>query len=162
MARDVSFITRIKVSNDDDFLEAINGNPSNAMLPGDVVEFVDANTVQAHSTAAGTVLPLVVVMPNVATPDGEENNTSARVHYEVGDRVHLGVPEDGELWMLRMPAGATIAFGDVLMSDGDGHVVTGTVDGTTVAGAIIGVAAESKDNSGSTSPALVMTRIARA
>lgn len=162
MAREKSMATTVKLSNSDDYIEAVNGNAADAFLPGDVVEFVNPTTIQAHSTAGGPVLPLMVVVPNPRTPPEDENETMARIGYPVGDLAQVGLPEDGEIWLLRMPAGATIAFGDVLVSDGDGKVVTGTIDDTTPVGAVIGVAAESKDNSGNSSPALVQVRIARA
>lgn len=101
-----------------------------AVSPGMLVELTSANTVQAHSTAAGRKLTMV------ALEDELQGNTINDAYAE-GDPVQVWVPNRGEQAQMILGAGQNASIGSLLVSNADGTLkVAGGSDTEVVAVAL--------------------------
>ena len=131
------------------------GNAGAAITPGHLVEYyLDSGVekVRVHGTA-----------------DGPAEKSFAFEHEDVGggiddayaaaDRTKIIYPTPGsEIYALVAASASAIVTADFLGSAGDGTVKKVTVGASTLAGSVLAVARESKDNSGGSTP--VRIRIA--
>lgn len=123
--------------------EALAGEAS--IKPGHLLEWSSGNLVTHNS--AGGVLPNKLIALESPTPN-DESNASIDVAYANGDRLYYAVGKPGEVYYMWLAAGENASKGSQLISDAAGGLTVATVDASTLANAIVGVAAEAKDNSG--------------
>lgn len=136
--------------------EALSAAAS-TIVPGDLIEFTSAGTVQEHSTAAVNAAKLFADenIPVAGTIDDA---------YGAAETVRFGTAHSGQKINARVAAAApAIVIGDVLESAGDGTVRKAVADAATDTvqrDAIVGYADEAVDNSGGGTVVRLRIRVA--
>lgn len=124
---------------------------SAAITPGHLVELypTTAGEIRVHSTAGGNVLPMFAL-------ENELEGQGIDDAYAHEDPVQVWVPGRGDIVNAILADGQHIEIGDFLESAADGTLTKHTADawtshntGTVYAAAIVGVATEHVDVSGS-------------
>lgn len=134
---------------------------SEALTPGELVEFGGSDDLQPHSVADANAEKMFV---RNRTELGEEIGDDV----PAGDSLTVIVPLRGAVVYAWLDAGENVAQGDALSSAGNGNLKAEavTVDPTSTtaeaveADAIVGYADEAVDNSGSTTRTRIRVRIA--
>lgn len=123
---------------------------SAAITPGHLVEVITGGEIRVHATAGGNVLPMFALEDE---PQGK-SITEAYAHEDV---VQVWTPTRGDIVNALLADGQTIVAGDFLQSAGDGTLTKYVAEhwhsadaGTVYPLAIVGVATEAVDLSGST------------
>lgn len=93
------------------------------VTPGELVEITSSGTVQAHSTAGGTALKLFV--------RAQHENDGAGIDDDIasGDEATVVFARSGD--KINAIAGESISVGDIVESDGSGHMQTQDSDSLT-------------------------------
>lgn len=132
----------IKVKKYADVVEEITATAV-AITPGALLELTSAGLVQAHSTAGGSVLPMFALEDEFQGKGIDDN-------YAVSVKVQVWIPGRGDQVYALLENGENIAIGDFLTSAGDGKLKKlATESDDTAVEAIVGVAVEAVDDSGS-------------
>lgn len=119
---------------------------ASTITPGQLLELTSADKVQAHSHAAGNVLPMFAL----------EDEMQGK---EIGDtiaaagQVQCWIPNRGDVVLGILADGQSVVIGDLLVSNGDGslkkYVPSDDSDYTQHPNQIVGAVMEAKDLSGS-------------
>lgn len=124
---------------------------SGTIYPGMLLERTSTGLVQAHATAEGDVVPILVAIEN--SLEGQDIDDT----YASADQVQFVAPRPGDEMLLYLKDGQNITNGDLLCSNGDGYVKKYTVPtDSSVAGgkdyveAIVGRALETVNTGTST------------
>ena len=123
---------------------------SGTLYPGYLGE-LSSGAIQAHSTGTG-VLPMKLIALENPTPDTNTYPTTAQIDipYDNGNICYYAVAQPGERYNMYLAASMTATAGTtVLCSNGDGTLRTESVDANTLAGSVVGVAANSVTTVGS-------------
>lgn len=117
-----------------------------AITPGHIVELTSSNTVQAHSTAGGTVAPLLVAL------EDENKGGEIGTAYTAANVTLFAAFGPGDIFYGLLANGETAVIGSKLESYGDGTLRV--VDSDASVGdigvqSVVGVALEAVDMSGS-------------
>jgi hypothetical protein len=132
----------IKVKKYADVIEEITATAV-AITPGALLELTSAGLVQAHSVAGGSCLPMFAL-------EDELQGKGISDNYAVSVKVQVWIPGRGDQVYALLLNGEHIEIGDFLTSSGTGKLkkLDTESDGTQVE-AIVGVAVEAVDDSGS-------------
>lgn len=137
------------------YLDIVIEHVANAAItPGELLEFLTTEKVQAHSSAGQNVTPVMFALEDELQGNGIDDD------YSAGDEVQIWIPQPGEVVRAILADGENVSFGNALESAGNGalqkHVAdTGSWEGsenvafTTYPENIVGIAWEAKDLSGS-------------
>lgn len=138
----------IKVKNYSDVMLEFKAT-AYTITPGHLVQITSGSLVQKHADAAKNVFPLFAV-------EDELQGKSIDDAYAASTPVQVWVPGRGDIVYALLKNGENVVIGDFLESAGDGtlqkHVpdVDNSTDiGTIYSAAIVGVALEAVDMSGS-------------
>lgn len=115
------------------------------ITPGHLIELTSSNTVQAHSTSAGNVLPMFALEDELQGNDIDDD-------YSADDPVQVWVAVRGEIVNCLLANGQDASIGDFLESNGDGTLKVYGADSTGIyyPNQIVGQAVDAVDMSGST------------
>jgi hypothetical protein len=116
------------------------------IYPGCILTMNASNEVVIHATAGGMIVPLMVALENSIV------GKSVADAYGTGDRVQVWFPQRGDLALLRILNGETVAIADLLESGASGLCrkrVADTSAGTIALNSIVGQAEVACDMSGS-------------
>ena len=113
--------------------------------PGHLVEFDGSGDLIVHATSGGNAQKLFAIEDPYRTPTSNSaidntyvaTNLARYIRAQSGDVVYGLLVDEGN-----------VAKGDPLVSQGDGSVDTATIDATTLAGAVVGYAAEAVNYTG--------------
>jgi len=137
----------IKIKKYSDVIEEITATEV-AITPGSLLELDSAGTVQAHSTAGGTVLPMFALEDELQGK-GIDDNIAA------SNKIQVWIPGRGDQVYAILQDGEDVSIGDFLTSNGTGSLKKLTVDSAgglePVNSPIVGVALEAvnlSDSSG--------------
>ncbi len=118
-----------------------------AITPGFIVELLTAGTVQAHSTAGGTMACFLAL-------EDENQGGAVATAYAVSAEINIGHFRPGQMAVVRIANGQTITIGEYLESAGTGYARQATAFATetqvTQPKSVHFVALEAVDMSGST------------
>lgn len=129
-----------------------------AITPGELLRYKSDGDLEPHGTAGGVLASKLVALES-QTPDSE-SAASIDVDYAIGETVHYAVGRPGEVYYMWLKAGETAVKGITqLVSDGAGALQAETVDASTLANSVVGVPAESYDNSGGGSRVRLLVEI---
>ena len=138
----------IKIKKYSDVIEEITATAEAAITPGSLLELDSAGTVQAHSTAGGTVLPMFALEDELQGK-GIDDNIAA------SNKIQVWIPGRGDQVYAILQDGEDVSIGDFLTSNGTGSLKKLTVDSAgglePVNSPIVGVALEAvnlSDSSG--------------
>ena len=138
----------IKIKKYSDVIEEITATAAAAITPGSLLELDSAGTVQAHSTAGGTVLPMFALEDELQGK-GIDDNIAA------SNKIQVWIPGRGDQVYAILQDGEDVSIGDFLTSNGTGSLKKLTVDSAgglePVNSPIVGVALEAvnlSDSSG--------------
>lgn len=130
---------------------------SEAITPGEMVEFGGSNDIQKHSTAGGNARKAFAL-------ENDLIGNSISDDYSSGDTVQVGVMPRGAQVQALLPTGGTevnISKGQALESSGDGTLQAwGTNADSGEHDNLIGYALEAVDNSGGSSEARIEIEVA--
>lgn len=136
-----------------DYLHVVEEyNAASAITPGELIEVTSGGKVQAHSTENGEALPVMF-----ATEDEFQGNEISD-DYDSDAPVNCWIPQRGDMVYALLSAGEDVAIGDALTSDGSGNLQAYVASDADV-GAIVAVAAEAVDNSGTSGTARIIVRV---
>ena len=116
-----------------------------AIKPGYLVEMASATTVQAHSTAGGSVLPMFAI-------EDQFQGKAITADYAVSVKIQVWIPRRGDQVYAYLADGQSVSAGDFLESNGVGVLTSHTEDNSVapnIGNQIVGVALEAVDLSGS-------------
>lgn len=123
------------------------------ITPGDLLELTTAGLLTPVVTAGkpnGRMFALEVLYQPLATV------SAMAATWATGDWVRFVYAQSGDLVQCRLATSQTVVIGDVLIASATGGCLAKTtVDATTLAGAIIGIAEEAVTTTGSTGYILV-------
>lgn len=139
-----------------------------AVTPGELVAYNSDNELIPHGTAGGNAQPIFVVEDPY---NGDTANPAIDVDYSANETARIVFPQAGDVInaFLKHGVGQTVNIGDPLESDGAGALQKHTAVAVDAGGsgtyyaytrAIVGYAAEDKDNSGGGARCRVRVRIA--
>ena len=129
-----------------------------AITPGQLLRFDADEELEKHATAGGVLVNKLVALESPTAAPGTTDAIDTA--YAIGEIVYYTIPRPGDLVYMWLKAGETAVKGiSQLVSDGAGALQVATVDATTLANSIVGVAAEDKDNSGGGSAVRVLVEI---
>lgn len=114
-----------------------------AITPGHLVKVNSAGKVVVMDTASGTVLPMFAV-------EDEHRGKTISDAYAANDPVQCWIPNRGDIVNALLAVGENVAIGDFLEPKDDGtlrKLITGS--GATDGGAVVGVAIEAVNLTGS-------------
>lgn len=121
-----------------------------AINPGSLLDFNASGNLVEQSTDGATNIPKLFALEN------ENFGEDLNVAYESGDEVTYVAPAQGDEVVARLAAGANVSKGDALEADGD---ISGALQAQDT-GDVIAFAAESVDNSGTSSTAFIQVEVA--
>ena len=137
----------IKVKKYSDVIEEMVANA--AITPGHLVEVMSTGKVRKHATAGGNVLPMFAL-------EDELQGNDIDTDYDAADQVQVWIPGRGDIVYAFLKNGEDVAIGDFLESAGNGELqkhtaeaVSGGESYNVIEEAIVGVAVEAVDMSGS-------------
>lgn len=107
------------------------------IVPGMLLELTSEGKVQAHSTGGGSAVPIMIALEDELQGNGIDDS------YSADDPVQVWVPYRGDEFYGVLADGENVAIGDYLESAGNGYLRK------RITGAIVGVALEAVDLSGS-------------
>ena len=116
-----------------------------AIKPGYLLEMASATTVQAHSTAAGNVLPMFAI-------EDQFQGKAITADYAVSVKIQCWIPRAGDVVYAYLADGQSASVGDFLESNGAGALSVHAADASNVpviGNAIVGEALEAVDLTGS-------------
>jgi hypothetical protein len=133
--------------------EALAGEAS--MKPGHLLE-ISSGAVVTHNVANGPLVPKLIALESQTPDDTTGTTASIDLAYASGDTVYYAVARPGERYYMWLADNQVVVAGVTPVgSDGAGCVQAISVTTSTLAGAILGVAAESKSTSGAAARLLV-------
>ena len=136
----------VKLKNYSDVFEEMTATAV-AITPGMLLEVAAATTVQAHSTAGGSVLPMFAIENALEGQDMDEN-------YVASNKIQVFIPGRGDQVYAILADDNSVTPGDFLESNGAGLLQKYADDSTTVdvvSNRIVGVALETLDLTGDSS-----------
>jgi hypothetical protein len=92
-----------------------------AITPGELLELTSAGTVQAHSAAAGNVLPMVAF-------EDELQGRGIDTDYATSAKIQVLVPRRGDIMNMLLADGETAVIGSFLESNGAGALQVHVAD----------------------------------
>lgn len=129
-----------------------------AVTPGMLLEMASATQVRPHTTADGEAQGRKVAIENWWSDHGD--GKAIDHPYAIGETVFYLFANPGDRLYMWLEAGASVAAGAPLTSNGAGSLQAVTVAATVVLGAIVGYAAETVDNGAGGSPVRIQVDIA--
>lgn len=112
-----------------------------AITPGEILAINSDEELIPHGSSGG-VLPGKLIALESPTADSA-TAAAVDVDYAANDKGYYAVGKPGEVFMLWLAAGETAVKGVTqLISNGAGALIAVTVDATTLANSIVGVAAQ--------------------
>ena len=136
----------VKLKNYSDVFEEMTATAV-AITPGMLLEVATATTVQAHSTAGGSVLPMFAIENALEGQDMDEN-------YVASNKIQVFIPGRGDQVYAILADDNSVVPGDFLESNGAGYLQKYADDSTAVdviSNRIVGVALETLDLTGDSS-----------
>lgn len=118
--------------------------------PGHLLRFDSSEELEKHGTADGVLVGKLIALEN-PTPDTITYPTTAAISipYAADDTAYYAEGQPGDIFQMFLYSGQTVVKGVTqLISQGDGTLKAESVDGSTLAHAIVGVADEDKTASG--------------
>lgn len=131
---------------------------ASAITPGDLVELNSSGAVLRHNSAGARIGPRYVAVENDIAGDDITHD------YATGEVVQVHSARPGEVLLMRLGAGSSVAIGDFLQSNGAGRLASVDADSSAFdaeATSIFAVALEARDmdSSGIDSTALFRVEV---
>ena len=102
----------VKIKKYSDHIEEFQATA--ALSPGMLLELVSATTIKKHSLASKNAIPIMFAL------EDELQGKGITDAYAAGDKVQVWIPWRGDVVYARVADEENIAFGDALVSAGDG------------------------------------------